>query len=249
MKQLFIATISFCLLLSNPAMADTIRAAVASNFMAPMKEIVQSFEAQSEHKVLVSYGSSGKFYAQIQHGAPFDIFLSADSDKPLKLTEVNLADDSGRFTYAIGRLVLMSSQGGDAKQQLLDKQFKRLAIANPRLAPYGAAAHSALTSMGLWESAQPKLVMGENIAQTYQFVSSGNAQLGFIAASQIIDDGTLPASAWLIPESNHQTIAQDAVLLTRSTQKAAVDFLKFLRSDQAITIIQRYGYDTPSEQQ
>ncbi|WP_460237359.1 molybdate ABC transporter substrate-binding protein [Aurantivibrio plasticivorans] len=230
-------------------MAETIRAAVASNFMSPMKDIVQSFEAQSKHKVLVSYGSSGKFYAQIQHGAPFDIFLSADAEKPLRLIEANLADDASLFTYAVGRLALLSSQGGDAHQLLLERQYKRLAIANPRLAPYGAAAQSTLTSMGLWESAQSKLVMGENIAQTYQFVSSGNAQLGFVAASQIIDNGTLPAGAWLIPESNHQTITQDAVLLTRSTQKAAVDFLKFLRSDQAITIIQRYGYDTPSKQQ
>jgi molybdate transport system substrate-binding protein len=229
------------------AHADTVSVAVAANFTAPMQKIAAAFEADTGHKAELSLGATGKFYAQIVHGAPFQVLLSADDTTPARLEREGKAVAHSRFTYAIGTLVLWSAQPGtvDAKGDVLKSgDFKHLAIANPKLAPYGAAALQVMEKLGVATALQPRLVQGENIAQTFQFVSTGNAQLGFVALSQVMADGTIRSgSAWQVPASLHEPIRQDAVLLMPGKDSAAASaLLTYLRGSKARAIIQSYGY-------
>jgi molybdate transport system substrate-binding protein len=206
-----------------------------------MHKLVAEFEQQSDHQVTLVSGSSGRFFAQIHHGAPFDVLLSADSEKPQKLIDLGLALPASLFTYAYGRLVLW---GVDSKQEISAKtlsevDFNHLAIANAKLAPYGKAAKEVLLQLGLEKQTRARWVVGENISQTYQFVASQNAEYGFIAASQWQSKDF----GWLIPEHLHQPIQQDAVILTRAKDnKAALVLVEYLQSPAAAVIIQQYGY-------
>lgn len=215
--------------------------AVASNFAVPAKRLAAEFSAASGHKLTLSNGSTGKLYAQIRAGAPFDVLLSADEETPRRLEAEKLAVAGTRFTYAVGTLVLWSPKARLAVEDILRKaQFSRLALANPRLAPYGVAARETLENLGLWESVHPKLVQGENIAQTFQFVWSGNAELGFVALSQLHDSPSIPGSHWVVPERLHTPLRQDAVLLREN--EAARAFLDYLKTAPARQSIRSYGY-------
>ncbi len=235
-------------LLLSTAHAEKIQVAVAANFAAVMADIVAQFEKNSEHKVVLTVGSSGKIFAQIQNGAPFQVFLSADQEKPEALENIGLSVAGSRFTYAVGTLVLWSTKPGFANDgaNLKSGDFNKLALANPKLAPYGAAAVEVLESLKLKEATQSKWVMGENIAQTYQFVGSGNADLGFVALSQIMAQGEMKeGSSWIIPAELHRPIRQDAVLLKSAKNRTgAKALLTYLRSDEARAIIHSYGYTT-----
>ncbi len=233
--------------LSGLACADTVQVAVAANFAAPMRSIAAIFEKTTGHKVDLIVGSTGKFYAQVKSGAPFDLFLSADDSTPAKLEQEGLAVQGTRFTYAIGRLVLWSanpavvdSQGKVLKQGV----FNRLAIANPKVAPYGAAAIETLGQLGLQDAVAPKLVTGESIGQTFNFVSTGNAELGFVALSQVLESGKLKSgSVWTVPAHLHQPIIQDAVLLARGKDNpAALALMALLKTDRIKALIRSYGY-------
>ena len=224
--------------------------AVAANFAGSAKNLGAQYERASGHKLLLSMGSTGKFYAQIKNGAPFDALLSADDETPARLEKEGLAVAGSRFSYAIGKLVLWSPISGmvdTGGAVLRSAAFKRIAIANPKLAPYGAAAREALEKLGVWSALQEKLVLGENIAQTLQFVSSGNAELGFVALSQVRHGGRAPqGSYWLVPQTYYDLIRQDAVLLTRANANpAARQFLDFLRTPSARESIRADGYDLP----
>jgi molybdate transport system substrate-binding protein len=228
-------------------LAAEVRVAVAANFTAPMKVIAQTFERETGHKVTLAFGSTGQFYAQIHHGAPFAILLSADDETPLKLEKEARAVAGSRFTYATGRLVLWSKKPGhvDAHGEVLRRgSFTKIAIANPKLSPYGAAAIDTLEKMGLRERLAPQIVEGTNITQTFQFVSSENAQLGFVALSQVYENGKIKeGSAWVVPSSMHAPIQQDAVLLKPGQgNAAAAALLKYLQSDQAKAVIRSFGY-------
>lgn len=230
------------------ARAEQVNVAVAANFTAPMNVIAAEFAKDTGHEARLAFGSSGKFYAQIRNGAPFQVFLSADDAKPVKLEEEGMTVAGSRFTYAIGTLALWSAQPGlvDDKAGVLKRgAYNKLAMANPKLAPYGAAAMEVLDGMGLRAAVEPKLVQGENIAQTYQFVLSGNADLGFIALSQVMKDGEISSgSAWIVPGSLHQPIRQDAVILSSGRgNAAAAALMKYLQGDKAKAIIRSYGYD------
>ncbi|QVL50375.1 MAG: molybdate ABC transporter substrate-binding protein [Thiocapsa sp.] len=231
-----------------PALADDIQVAVAANFTAPMKEIAAAFEKETGHVVKAAYGSTGKFYAQIKNGAPFEALLSADNTTPTKLVEEGNAIAGTQFTYAVGSLVLWSSKPDfvDSDGAVLKSgDFNKVSIANPKTAPYGAAAIEVLTGLGLREEVQPKFVTGENIAQTFQFVSTGNADLGFVALSQIMEKGKVTGgSAWIIPGSMHERILQDAVVLSPGKDKPAVAALmEYLKGDEAQAIITSFGYE------
>ncbi len=246
--MLRVATLLLSCALINCAHADEVRVAVASNFMAPMKALVANFERATGHQVQASYGATGKFYAQIHHGAPFDVLLAADAATPAKLEQEGAAVAGSRFTYATGRLVLWSASPGvvDDKGNVLAKGgYRHLAIANPKLAPYGAAAVEVLTKLGLYASVVSKFVQGENIAQTHQFVASGAATLGLVAMSQVTENGKLTGgSAWLVPASMHTPIRQDAVVLAKGKGKGAVgQFIAYLQSAPAKALIRSYGYD------
>lgn len=235
------------LVLAPFARAEEVQVAVAANFTAPMKVIVAEFEKATGHKVQLSFGATGKFYAQIRNGAPFQVFLSADAETPAKLEQEGLAVPDSRFTYAVGTLVLWSARPDfvDAKAEILSRAtFAHLALANPKLAPYGAAAMETLDKLGLTSTVQAKLVTGENIAQTYQFVMSGNAELGFVALSQVMKDGRIAAgSAWIVPAEMHRSIRQDAVILASGRDSAAANaLLRFLRTPATVAIIRSYGY-------
>lgn len=235
------------LLACTAAQAEQVSVAVAANFTAPMQKIAAAFEADTGHKAELSFGATGKFYAQITHGAPFQILLAADDTTPARLDTEGKAVAGTRFTYAVGTLVLWSAQPGyvDAQGKVIQTgDFKHLAIANPKLAPYGLAASQVLEKLGATASVQPRLVQGENIAQTFQFVASGNAQLGFVALSQVMVDGKIPkGSSWQVPAALHDPIRQDAVLLNPGKDSAAAKaLLQYLRSDKARSIIQAYGY-------
>lgn len=236
--------------LAGPATAQQAHVAVAANFAAPAKHLISIFEKRGGRQVLLSTGSTGKFYAQIKGGAPFDVLLSADAETPARLEKESLAVAGQRFTYALGKVVLWSAQSGvvDGRGEILRKaSFRRLSIANPRLAPYGAAAQQVMEKLGVWTALQQKLVLGENIAQAYQFVATGNAELGFVAYSQIREPGKDSAgSFWLVPQALYAPIRQDAVLLARGQgNQAARQFLEFLRSAPAREVIHAYGYDLP----
>jgi len=230
------------------AQAGEVKLAVAANFTAPMQKIAAAFEKDTGHKAVLSFGSTGKFYAQIKNGAPFDVLLAADSATPAKLAAEGAASAESRFTYAIGKLVLWSPQPGlvDAKGEVLrTADGKRIAVADPRLAPYGAAAMEALGKLGLVESLKPRFVQGENIGQTYQFVATGNAPLGFVALSQVFADGKLTrGSAWIVPAELYAPIRQDAIELKPGAgNPAAKALLAYLRSAPAQAVIRAYGYD------
>jgi molybdate transport system substrate-binding protein len=232
---------------SLPAFADEIAVAVAANFTAPMQKIAPEFEKATGHKVVASYGATGKFYAQIKNGAPFEILLAADDETPAKLVKEGAAVAGSEFTYAIGKLVLWSAKSAivDAQGDVLRKSgFDHLAIANPKLAPYGAAAVEAMKALGVYESLQPKFVTAENIGQTQQFIASGNALLGFVALSQVLKDGKMEGSAWMVPANLYQPIRQDAVILDKGKGKPAAEALmKYLKGDKARAIIKSFGYD------
>ena len=231
----------------NTIIAESITIAVASNFAETAKHLIQEFEENSGHEVSLILGSSGRFFAQISNGAPFDIFLSADSEKPTTLVEAGLALPESRFTYAIGRVALWSEDenliSGDASVLSTDK-FKKIAFANPRLAPYGKAAWEVLTALSLSDDLRDRLVQGENIAQTYQFVFTRNAELGFVALAQVMKNDVLTSgSAWLVPENLHLPIRQDAVLLAKSKENSAAHaFMEFLKASGGREIIRSYGY-------
>ena len=232
---------------TRPVLATEIKVAVASNFSAVMIRLVEKFEVESPHRIKLISGSTGKHYAQINNGAPYDIFLAADSKRP-ELLEINgMAVAGSRFTYAIGQLVLWSPRADfvDATGEALQrKPFNHLAIANPLLAPYGQAAKQVLQSMNNWTALVPKMVRGENIAQTFQLVSSGNAELGFIAFSQIQRPGhPITGSWWKIPASLYSPINQQAVLLKDNDGSQA--FVNFIKSETALEIIHSFGYLTP----
>ena len=234
------------------AHAGDVMVAVAANFTAPMQKIAQAFEQDTGHKAHLAFGATGKFYAQIKNGAPFALLLAADAETPARLEKEGLAVAGTRFTYATGRLALWSKQANlvdDKGEVLRSKSFEKLgiykiAMADPKLAPYGAAAMAVIHKMGVQTNVIPKLVQGESIGQTYQFVSTENAQLGFIALSQISFDGRITqGSAWVVPQSMHTPLKQDAVLLNNGKDNAAARaLLKYLQSDTAKTISQSYGY-------
>ena len=235
------------LLSATTVKAAEVKVAVAANFSAPMKVIAEQFERDTGHKAILSLGATGQLYAQIRNGAPFEIFLSADDETPLKLEKDGLAVIGTRFTYAIGKLVLWSKnpQLVDSKGEVLKtNSFEKIALANPKLAPYGAAAMQTLQKIGLASSLAPKIVEGSNISQTYQFVASGNAALGFVALSQVYENGRLKeGSAWQVPAHLHEPIRQDAILLKHAKDNSAAEALmKYLRSEKARNIIVAYGY-------
>lgn len=230
--------------------ADEVQVAVASNFSKPLEILAPVFKASSGHDLKVSTGATGKLYAQIENGAPFEVFLSADSKTPKKLVDAQLAVVASQFTYALGKLVLWSSAKDyvDDKGEVLKKnEFKYIAIANPNTAPYGVAALEVLDKLGLSASLAAKQVQGENISQTYDFVATGNAELGLVAWSQIQQDGQLTAgSMWQVPEDLYQPIQQDAVLLNKGkNNKAANAFLDFLKTTEAQKLITESGYGLP----
>jgi len=238
------------LAVSISAHSAEIRVAVAANFAQPMKEIAAEFQKDSGYQVSLTQGATGKFYAQISNGAPFDLLLSADDETPTRLVNEGKAVSTSQFTYAIGRLALWSpltelvDQGG---QVLKSDKYQHLAIANAKVAPYGRAAVQVLQKMGILLKVEPRVVQGESIAQAFQFVSSGNAQLGFVALSQVFEGGKIKSgSAWVVPESFHDQLKQDAVLLNSAKDSvAAKALLAYLRSDKATKIIQHYGYNLP----
>lgn len=229
--------------------AAEVQVAVAANFFAPMKAIAAGFEKASGHKAMLSSGATGKFYAQIRSGAPFDIFLAADEQTPARLDKENATVAGSRFTYATGKLVLWSARPGlvDAQGEVLrSAKFAHIALAAPKLAPYGAAAVETLTRLGLLAQLEPRFVQGESIGQAFSFVSTGNAELGFVALSQVWENGKLKSgSAWIVPAQLHSPIRQDAVLLARGKDNAAAAALiAYLKSDAAKAVIRSFGYDT-----
>lgn len=230
----------------TPAFAEQALVAVAANFVPPFREIAIEFENATSHQLQVAGGSSGNFYSQIKNGAPFDVFFSADMERPKLLEDEGFGVKNSRFTYAIGRLVLWSPNADLIKGEeiLRSKKFKRLAIANPKTAPYGVAAMQTLQKLELWDSVQSQIVMGESLGQTIGFIESGNAQLGFVALSQVLDPKIKgQGSRWDVPTNLHEPIKQDVILLTKGKDNpAAKALMEFLSGPQAKTVIERYGY-------
>jgi len=233
---------------SLPALAEEVQVAVAANFTAPMQQIAAEFEKDTGHKAVLSFGATGKFYAQITNGAPFEVFLAADDETPAKLEKELLIAPHSRFTYAIGKLVLWSAKPDmvDDKGDVLKKgDFKHLSLANPKTAPYGAAGIETLKKLGLHDALQAKFVQGDNISQAHQFIATGNAELGFVALSQVYKDGKITSgSAWIVPANLYSPIRQDAVVLAKAKNKpAALALADYLKSDKAKAIIKTYGYE------
>jgi molybdate transport system substrate-binding protein len=229
-----------------PASAEQALVAVAANFVPPFREIALEFEKSTGHQLQVAGGSSGNFYSQIKNGAPFDVFFSADMERPKLLEDEGFGVKGTRLTYAVGRLVLWSPNADLVKgeETLRFKQYKRLAIANPKTAPYGLAAMQAMQKLEIWESLQPQIVMGENLGQTMGFIESGNAQLGFVALSQVMDPKIKgKGSHWNVPTNLHEPIKQDVILLTKGKDNpAAKALMEFMSGHQAKAVIERYGY-------
>jgi len=246
MKQLAsVLAVMTCL---GTAHAGEVQVAVAANFAGPMEKLAEQFQKDTGHKAIVASGATGKFYAQIRNGAPFEVLLSADDETPARLEAEGQVVPKSRFTYAVGRLVLWSAKANyvDAGGAVLKTgDFKHLAIANPKTAPYGAAASAVIDKLGLTARLQPRLVQGENIAQAFQFASTGNAELGFVAQAQVWRDGKFTAgSGWIVPATMHAPIRQDAALLTRGAMNpAAQALLDYLRTDKAKALIRAYGYE------
>ena len=236
------------MLVATAARADEITVAVAANFTAPFNKLAAEFEKDTGHKLVASFGSTGKFYAQIKNGAPFEVLLAADDETPAKLVKDNAAVAGSPFTYAIGKLVLWSPRPGmvDAKGEVLrGGGFQHIALADPKLAPYGAASVEAMKKLGVYESLVPKLVTGETLVQVIQFVSSGNSELGFVALSQVLKDGRIDGSSWVVPAELHTPIRQDAVLLNPGKDKAGpLALMKYLQGAKAQALIRSYGYET-----
>jgi molybdate transport system substrate-binding protein len=230
-----------------PAMAAEVSVAVAANFTEPAKAIATAFEKATGNRVSLSFGASGQFYTQITHGAPYEVFLSADAERPKRAEQAGVGVPGTRFTYAIGRLVLFSTTPGlvdGAGAVLKGGRFGKLAIADPTAAPYGAAALQTMQKLGVYAGVKPKIVQGSSITQAYQFVATGAAELGFVALSQVIDRPG--GSRWLVPARLHAPIDQQAILLvTGRKAPAARAFLAFLKGPQAAAIIRKYGYEAP----
>jgi len=239
-------------LLGALAHAGEVTVAVAANFTAPMQKIAQAFEQDTGHKAQLAFGATGKFYAQIKNGAPFAVLLAADDETPARLEKEGLAVAGTRFTYATGRLALWSKspnlvddKGDVLRSDRLEKLgIHKIAIADPKLAPYGAAAMEVIHKLGVQASVTPKLVQGESIGQTFQFVNTENAQLGFVALSQISIDGRITqGSAWVVPQHMHTPLKQDAVLLNAGKGNAAAQaLLTYLQVERANAIMRAYGY-------
>lgn len=249
MKTIQWATLVTFAFVAARADAGEVRAAVAANFTVPVQKIAELFQADTGHSVKASYGSTGKFYSQIKNGAPFDVLLAADDTTPAKIGKEGLGNPASQFTYAIGKLVLWSKKPAyvDAKGHVLQTQFDKLAIANPKLAPYGVAAQETLESLGLWNRVKDRIVMGESITQTMQFADTANADMAFIALSQTIKGGkTIEGSQWVVPKHLFTPIRQDAIVLGSVQDKAATEaFLAYLKSAKAIAVIKSFGYDLP----
>jgi len=239
-------TFIFSLFLSATTLsqaAETI-VAVAANFTDPAKEIAELFKEKTGHEASLSFGATGNFYNQIKEGAPFEVFLAADTKRPKLAIEEGFGLEGSSFTYAVGTLVLWSSEEGRIKDEtiLKDTSIAHIAHANPKAAPYGKAAIESLESLNILEEIKPRLVEGQNIAQAFQFVKTGNAEIGFVALSQVVNEG---GSQWIIPQNYYSPIAQDAVLLKNGVDnEAARAFLDFLQTDDALEIIKKYGYGT-----
>lgn len=227
--------------------AAEVRVAVAANFASTLRLLAAEFAAASGHRLLISPGSTGKHYAQIRNGAAFDVFLAADAEHPMRLEEEGSGIAGSRFPYAEGRLVLWAPGKGEIREPavyLASDVVRRIAIANPRLAPYGQAAQQVLEAWGLWETLQGRLVRGENVAQAYQFVATGNAEAGLVALSQLLTgDAVAQADYRVLPETLYRPIAQHALLLRRNA--AAEAFLKFLKGEKAVRLIRAAGYRVP----
>ncbi len=243
----FLLSLVLVALIVTPALAEQALVAVAANFVPPFREVATEFEKATGHTVQVASGSSGAFFTQIKNGAPFDVFFSADAERPKVLEEEGLAVKGSRFTYAIGRLVLWSSDPNlvKGKDTLRSEKFKHLAIADPKTAPYGVAAKQVMQKLEVWESVQPRLVLGESLGQTIGFIESGNAELGFLALSQVMDPKIKgKGGRWDVPSNLHEPIKQDVVLLTKGKENPAANALmEFMRGPQATAIIERYGYE------
>ena len=241
-----LAALIGCFALTS-AQAEEVQVAVAANFTAPIQAIASDFEKDTGHRLIAAYGATGQFYTQIKNGAPFEVFLAADNTTPEKLENEGDIVPGSRFTYAIGTLALWSAKDGyidGTDKALIDNQFKHLSIANPKAAPYGLAATQVLARLGLTEKVKNKIVEGQNITQAYQFVSTGNAELGFVALSQIYKDGKVSSgSAWIVPEVMHDPIRQDAVILKKGENNPAAKALAdYLEGPKATAIIKSYGY-------
>lgn len=233
--------------LSAGALADEIHVAVAANFTGPAKDLAPIFELQTGHKVILSFGSTGMFYGQIKNGATYDILLAADAKTPKKAVAEGYGVGSSVFTYAVGKLVFWSADAGKIKngQQVIQKvDFNKCAVANPKLAPYGLAAYETLEHMKATAKVQPKFVEGDNIGKTYQYVKTGNAEVGFVALSQVFKNGKLTSgSGWIVLADYYGKIAQDAVLLKNGKSPAAANqFLQFLKGPEAAKVKVAYGY-------
>ncbi len=247
MRLPLLITAIACLSFNPLALADEVQVAVAANFTAPMQEIAQAFEQDTGHRVVAAFGSTGQLYAQISHGAPFEVFLAADATTPARIEQDGLAVTGTRFTYATGTLALWSADASlisDGEQLLRSGSFQHLAIANPKTAPYGLAAKQVMQRLGLSAALAHTLVEGQSIGQTYQFVASGNAELGFVALSQVYRNGEITTgSAWQLPAELYEPIHQDAVLLDKGADNpAAAALLSYLKGERAAAIIRSYGY-------
>lgn len=249
-KRSQLLTVLALLIAFTNSQAATTLAAVASDFTKPMKEIITAFEKATGHSAKTSYGSSGKFFTQIQNGAPFEVYLSANEKYPQELEKSGFAVPNSQFTYAIGKLALWSAKPDFVDQQgavLQAANFKHIAIADPAHAPYGVVAEDVMQQLGVLEKLRPLFVMGENIAQTFQFVSTGNAELGFVGLAQVIDpdSGKIGSgSGWIIPGNMHRPFCQTAQLLSKGAENpAATALLAFLKSPEALAIIKKYGFD------
>jgi len=241
-------TLTLALTLGSPAVAEQALVAVAANFSEVMERLKADFERETGHELTVTVGSTGKLYAQIHHGAPFDVLLAADQERPIRLESEGLAVAGSRFTYAVGRLTVWSPKkgrvGADGEATLRAGDFRSVSLANPALAPYGVAAKETLEQLGLWTTLETKLVMGQNIGQAHALVASGNAELGFVALSYVLSPrNKQPGSRWDVPETLYTPIRQDAVLLSRAAENSAARaFLSFLQSEPVRKLIESYGY-------
>jgi len=242
------AVVMACLSVVNAwAQSGSVQVAVAANFAVPMRQIAQAFEKDTGHQAVLAFGATGAFYAQIRNGAPFDVFLAADDSTPPRLEAEGLGVKGSRFIYATGRLVLWSAKPGfvdDKGEVLRGNAIAKLALADPRLAPYGLAAEQVLARLGVLEAMRPRLVQGSNIAQAHQFVASGNAAAGFVALSQVYANGVLTGgSGWVVPQNLHDPLRQEAVLLARGADNAAAKALMtYLRGEVARRVILGHGY-------
>lgn len=241
-------TIAVAALSAGSALADEVQVAVAANFTAPIQAIARDFEKDTGHKLVASFGATGQFYTQIKNGAPFEVFLAADDTTPAKLESENETVKGSRFTYAVGTLALWSAKEGyvdDKGLVLKGNQYQHLSIANPKAAPYGLAATQTLDKLGLTDATKARIVEGQSIAQAYQFVQTGNAELGFVALSQVFKDGKLTSgSAWIVPADLHEPIKQDAVILNKGKDSpAAKALMAYLKGPKAAAVIKSYGYE------